>query len=120
MHAQNADGSLKYPGGDENIRRMVKAGLADKIIWASDGNHVQGTLVKVIERSFQAMITAGMTEAERCAALSGTSTKIFGMEHDDNVPPGDTSSRGYACFRPTLIVFSLCVTAAMISMVSLV
>lgn len=98
MHAETVpdeEDDFKYPGGQEEIRRMVEAGVVDKIIWASDGNHIQGALVEVMKESFEDMIAAGMTDKERCMSLSGRSRMIFGMDDDaagttDGNPPSST------------------------------
>lgn len=79
MHAQHPNGTLKYLGGNQALEKMVDVGLTDRVIWGSDANHQQGTLLPVVATSLQAMIDAGFTEEERCMALSGTARNIFDL-----------------------------------------
>lgn len=93
MHAQHPNGTLKYPGADAELVRMVDAGVADKVIWGSDANHLEGTLLPVLATSIEAMIDAGFTEEQRCMALSGLSRTIFGLDDpSSNVTTPTTSA----------------------------
>lgn len=95
MHAENdpqQEDDFKYPGGVKAIKKMVDAGVVDKIIWASDGNHIEGALVEVMKESYEDMVAAGMTDDERCMSIAGRSRVLFGMDGGDNVGDGETSS----------------------------
>merc|ERR1712160_230003 len=79
MGPREMEDNFKYPGGYTAIQKMADAGAVDKIIWASDGNHIKGALVEVMQESFEDMIKAGMTDDQRCAALIGTPKALFGI-----------------------------------------
>lgn len=82
MHAENEpekEDDFKYPGGDDAIKKIVGAGLANKIIWGSDDNHNQGSLGEATKESFEGMVQAGMTDDERCMAINGLSKDLFGF-----------------------------------------
>lgn len=109
IHAQHPNGTLKYPGGDAALGKMVDAGMIDRVIWASDANHQNGTLLPVLTTALQAMIDAGFTDEERCMALSGTARRIFGLEGGEAEEPSPSpmlTSAGSAWF-PTFQLASL-------------
>jgi predicted TIM-barrel fold metal-dependent hydrolase len=80
LHAQDMDGTFRYPGGDEVVGRIANAGLASRMMWASDANHVQGTMALNLMSAIDAMVMAGLTDEERCASLSGISRSMFWSE----------------------------------------
>lgn len=108
MHAEavprEMEDNFKYPGGYTAIQKMADAGAVDKIIWASDGNHIKGALVEVMKESFEDMIKAGMTDDQRCAALIGTPKALFGIPDLNStlvsLPTPDSNSTSASAFGP--------------------
>ena len=79
MFMQDPDGTLRYPGGAEIVRKMKEAGVTHKGFWASDASGKQGQIKPVLISAIRAMVDAGWTEEERTWALQGCSKKVFNM-----------------------------------------
>eukprot|EP00536_Pseudo-nitzschia_multiseries_P001341 jgi/Psemu1/3132/gm1.3132_g len=71
------DNNFRHPGGDEVLQKIIDAGVVDKIIWGSDANHYKGAVVEIMKESFEGMVEAGMTDEQRCSALTGKANEII-------------------------------------------
>mmetsp|Transcript_13475 Transcript_13475/g.16963 ORF Transcript_13475/g.16963 Transcript_13475/m.16963 type:complete len:219 (+) Transcript_13475:92-748(+) len=114
LHSRNNDENrtLKYPGGDEAVQKIYDAGLARKVIWASDGNHNQGGMLMNLERGIESMIKAGFSDEERCSALTDLPRRVYGME----LPAGDRSTGTSPIANLQLVVsLSICVIIALLA-----
>lgn len=79
LFAQDTDGTLRYPGGVQLVKRMKDAGIAHKVFWGSDAARRQEEIRPVLITAIKAMIDAGFTEEERTWSLNGCTRKVFGM-----------------------------------------
>ena len=79
MFAQNADQTMKYPGGLENTQKFKKAGVTNKLLWGSDASYYQDQIRPALIESIKAMVTAGFTPEERCWTLSGAARQVFAI-----------------------------------------
>jgi hypothetical protein len=77
IFAQNPDGTLKYPGGFELVKKMKVEGVAHKVFWASDQSFVKGSIRPALIMGIKAMIEAGFTQEERTWSLNGCTRKVF-------------------------------------------
>jgi len=100
MHAQYANGTLKYPGGDEVYAAMHDANVSDRVIWGSDANHQMGFVKQVLESSIRALRNAGFSQEERCWALSGASRHVFGLDEVTKDGNDEASASGSTWFVP--------------------
>jgi predicted TIM-barrel fold metal-dependent hydrolase len=64
----------------EAMRRIREGGVADRVIYGSDGPQSPGFVKEYAERTLYAMEQAGWSEAEAEAAMSGTFAQVFGVE----------------------------------------
>ena len=85
------------------MQNIVDAGLTNKMIWASDANHVQGKLVEALKESFEDMVATGMSDEERCQSIAGLSRTVFGLSEADADGDGDGEGDG-----PDSTAASLC------------
>jgi len=79
IFAQNPDGSLKYPGGAELVKKMKDAGVAHKVFWGSDQSFIKESIKPALIVAIKAMIDAGYSQEERTWALNGCARKVFGI-----------------------------------------
>lgn len=79
MFAQNADGTFRYPGGHDNVKKMKKANILSKMFWGSDASYFQGQIRNNLIASIKSMVRAGYTEEERCWAINGAAREAFGI-----------------------------------------
>ncbi len=79
LFAQHPDGTLKYPGGAQLVKRMKDAGIAHKVFWGSDAAARKAEIRPVLITAIKAMIDAGFTEEERTWSLNGCTRKVFGL-----------------------------------------
>jgi hypothetical protein len=77
IFAQHPNGTLKYPGGFEAVRKMKEAGITHKVFWGSDASFVQGQIRPVLLTAIKAMIDAGWTPEERAWTLRGCTRHVF-------------------------------------------
>jgi predicted TIM-barrel fold metal-dependent hydrolase len=77
VFAQEPDGTLKYPGGEELVNKMKHAEVTQKVFWASDASYKQGQIRPVLITALRAMIKAGWTQEERVWALNGCARHVF-------------------------------------------
>eukprot|EP00980_Cylindrotheca_fusiformis_P005881 scaffold1233_cov111-Cylindrotheca_fusiformis.AAC.7 len=77
IFAQNPDGTLKYPGGFELVKKMKLEGVAHKVFWASDQSFVKDSIRPALIMAIKAMIEAGFTQEERTWSLNGCTRKVF-------------------------------------------
>jgi len=77
LFAQTPDGTLKYPGGAEIVRKMKEAGVTHKVFWGSDASFHQGQIRPVLITAIKAMIDAGWTQEERTWTLRGCARHVF-------------------------------------------
>lgn len=80
LHAQTSNGTDKYPGADEALIKISNAGLSHRVIWASDGNHNEGSVLLNLQRGIESMIQANFTDEERCLALTENPMNVFNLE----------------------------------------
>jgi hypothetical protein len=79
IFAQEPDGTLRYPGGFEILRKMKEAGVTHKVFWGSDASFNRGQIRPVLITAIKAMIEGGWTEEERTWALNGCGRHVFGI-----------------------------------------
>lgn len=79
LFAQLPDGTLKYPGGEETVKKMKEAGITHKVFWGSDASFNQGQIRPVLITAIKAMIKAGWTPEERTWALQGCARHVFNI-----------------------------------------
>jgi hypothetical protein len=79
IFAQFEDGTMKYPGGQDVVRKMKEAGVTHKVFWGSDASYNRGQIRTVLINAIKAMINAGWTEEERTWALNGLAKQLFGL-----------------------------------------
>jgi hypothetical protein len=77
LFAQHPDGTLKYPGGFETVRKMKRAGITRKVFWGSDASFFRGQIRPVLLTAIKAMIAAGWSPQERAWALRGCARHAF-------------------------------------------
>ena len=77
IFAQDPDGTLKYPGGFELVKKMKQEGIAHKVFWASDQSFVKKSIRPALIMGIKAMIDAGFTQEERTWSLNGCTRKVF-------------------------------------------
>ncbi|KAL3804233.1 hypothetical protein ACHAW5_011153 [Stephanodiscus triporus] len=77
IFAQHPDGTLKYPGGFETVRKMKEAGITRKVFWGSDASFYRGQIRPVLLTAIKAMIVAGWTPEERAWTLRGCARHVF-------------------------------------------
>lgn len=77
IFAQHPNGTLKYPGGFETVRKMKEAGVTRKVFWGSDASYFRGQIRPVLLTAIKAMIAAGWTPDERAWALRGCARHVF-------------------------------------------
>lgn len=77
IFAQHPDGTLKYPGGFETVRKMKEAGIVHKVFWGSDQAFHKASIKPALIVSIKAMVEAGFTQEERTWTLSGCTRKVF-------------------------------------------
>ena len=88
------------------MQNIVDAGHTNKMIWASDANHVQGKLVEALKESFEDMVATGMSDEERCQSIAGLSRIVFGLSEADT--DSDIDDEGDGPDSTTSGVASLC------------
>jgi hypothetical protein len=81
LFAQTPDGTMKYPGGEETVRKMKDANVCAKVFWGSDASYNKGQIRPVLISAIKAMVKAGWTEEERSWTLRGCAREFF------NLPP---------------------------------
>ena len=79
IFAQEPDGTLRYPGAFDIVRKMKEAGITHKVFWGSDASYIKGQIRPVLITAIKAMIEAGWTDEERTWALSGCTRKVFNI-----------------------------------------
>jgi len=79
LFAQHPDGTMKYPGGEELVKKMKEAGVAHKVFWGSDASFRREEIRPVLISAIKAMKKAGFTEEERTWSLNGCTRKVFGL-----------------------------------------
>ena len=84
LFGQHPDGTLKYPGGAQLVKRMKDAGIAHKVFWGSDAAAIQVQIRPILITAIKAMIDAGFTEEERTWSLNGCTRKVFGMPNQSS------------------------------------
>lgn len=77
LFAQEPDGTLKYPGGEETLKKMKEAGVTHKVFWGSDASFKQGQIKPVLLTAIRSMMKAGWTDEERTWALRGLTKELF-------------------------------------------
>mmetsp|Transcript_9956 Transcript_9956/g.15354 ORF Transcript_9956/g.15354 Transcript_9956/m.15354 type:complete len:376 (+) Transcript_9956:107-1234(+) len=77
LFAQSPDGTLKYPGGVEIVKRMKEQGVTHKVFWGSDASYFQGQIRPVLMTAIKAMIDGGWTKEERAWTLRGCARHVF-------------------------------------------
>jgi hypothetical protein len=77
VFAQEPDGTLKYPGGQELVKKMKESEVTRKVFWASDASYKQGQIRPVLTTALRAMIEAGWTQEERIWAMNGCARHVF-------------------------------------------
>lgn len=77
IFAQNPDGSLKYPGGFELVKKMKLEGVQHKVFWASDQSFIKESIQPALVMAIKAMLEAGFTQEERTWSLNGCTRKVF-------------------------------------------
>jgi len=79
MFAMDKNGTLKYPGGLGNVRRIKRANVTAKTLWGSDASWFQGQIKPVLIKSIQAMVRAGFTPQERCWTLQRAARHVYNL-----------------------------------------
>lgn len=79
IFANDKDGAMKYPGGEDICRKMKEADICHKVFWGSDASYFQGQIRPVLVTAIKAMINTGWTAEERSWALNGCAKAVFGF-----------------------------------------
>ena len=96
MFAQNEDAekTMKYPGGLDNTIQFKQANVTHKLLWGSDASYYPGQIRPVLIQSIKAMIQAKMTPDERCWTLSGAARHVFAIPNATTPTTSCSSSSG--------------------------
>lgn len=81
IFALNPDGSLKYPGGFELVKKMKIEGVAHKVFWASDQSFIKESIKSALIVAIKAMIEGGFTQEERTWSLNGYTREVFRFQY---------------------------------------